>query len=291
MDDKPKKIIIKQVKKGHEGGHGGSWKVAYADFVTALMAFFLLMWLLNMTSQEKRAVLALYFKHFSLFTQGGKSFMMAGGPSPNMEQSGGSEMVDSGESAGGVTNEESLSRIIAGMGQQEKGNAEKDQILIGTSAEGIRIQIVDTVENPIFPPGSDRMTDGGKKIIKDIVNIIKFFPNEIIIEGHTDAAPVRNQQVSNWELSTARASSARREFETDGIDPNRIAMVAGFADKVPLFKDNPEDPRNRRISILFMKGKKPKPPDKFEWLLKKPEPLLPPQPQAQPQAQTQPQRR
>lgn len=270
MDDKPKKIIIKKVKKGHEGGHGGSWKVAYADFVTAMMAFFLLMWLLNMTSQEKRAVLALYFKHFSLFTQGGKSFMMTGGQTPNLQAAGGAEVVESGETVGGMTNEESVAKMISGLGEKSQG--EKEQLLVGISDDGIRIQIVDTAENPIFPPGSDRMTDGGKKIIKDIVSIIKHFPNEIVIEGHTDSAPIRNQQISNWELSTARASAARRELETDGIDPNRIAMVAGFADKAPLFKDNLEDPRNRRISILFLKAKKTRQSDRFDWLLKQPVP-------------------
>jgi chemotaxis protein MotB len=270
MDDKAKKIIIKRVKKGHEGGHGGSWKVAYADFVTAMMAFFLLMWLLNMTSQEKRAVLALYFKHFSLFSQGGQSFMMTGGETPNVQQAGGAELVESGDRQGGVTNEDSLAKMITGIGQQSQGG--KEQVMVGMSEDGIRIQIVDTAENPIFPPGSDRMTDAGKKIIKDITSIIKHFPNEIVIEGHTDSSPIRNQQISNWELSTARASAARREFETDGIDPNRIAMVAGFADKSPLYTDNVEDPRNRRISILFLKGKKLKPPDRFEWLLKQPAP-------------------
>lgn len=277
MEEKTKKIIVKRVKKGHEGSHGGSWKVAYADFVTAMMAFFLLMWLLNMTSQEKRAVLALYFKHFSLFTQSGSSFMYAGGQTPNLHEgtAGGTEVIETGEISGGsAPGEETDSKIISGIGQQVQ--TEGNQVMVGVSPEGIRIQIVDTAENPIFPPGGDQMTDGGKKILNAIVSIIKHFPNEISIEGHTDAAPTKNQELSNWELSTARATAARREIEADGIDPGRIAMVAGFADKSPLFKDNPEDPRNRRISILFLKGKKAKQPDRYQWLLKKPVPAVPP---------------
>src|SRR5512142_775512 len=101
MDDKQKKIIIKRVRRGHGEHHGGSWKVAYADFVTALMAFFLLMWLVNMTSQEKRAVLAMYFKHFSLFEKGGKSFLHQGGIRPAGQNFGGEEIVDAGDHSSG----------------------------------------------------------------------------------------------------------------------------------------------------------------------------------------------
>lgn len=269
MEEKRKLVIIKQVKKGHGGAHGGSWKVAYADFVTAMMAFFLLMWLLNMSSQEKRAVMALYFKNFSLFQQGGQSFMMAGGTNAAMQHAGGQEVVEAGEQGGGITSQESTAKIISGIG--EKTQSSKDQVIIGVTNDGIRIQIVDTPENPIFPPGSADMTEAGKKIIRSVVSIIKYFPNEIVIEGHTDSSPTKSEQVSNWELSTTRASAARREFEADGIEPARIAMVAGFADKAPLIKERPDDPRNRRISLLFLKGKSAKPPDRFEWL-KKPAP-------------------
>ncbi|MFP5214214.1 MAG: flagellar motor protein MotB [Acidobacteriota bacterium] len=271
MDDKPKKIIIKRVKKGHGGHHGGSWKVAYADFVTAMMAFFLLMWLLNMSSQEKRAVLALYFKNFSLFEHGGKSFMMQGGMSTSTQQSGGSEIIESQENSGGVTKEETVAKMLSGVEKDAK--SVKDQVIVGTSDEGIRIQIVDTPENPIFPAGSAQMTEAGKRIVRSVVGIIRNFPNEIVVEGHTDGSPIRNEQVSNWELSTARASAARRQLEVEGIDPNRIARVVGFADKSPLIKDRPEDPRNRRISLLFVKNASArKPTEQFNWMWKQPQP-------------------
>jgi chemotaxis protein MotB len=269
MEDKPKKIIIKRVKKGHEQHHGGSWKVAYADFVTALMAFFLMMWLLNMTSQEKRAVLAMYFKHFSLFEKGGKSFMHDGGQRPVGQDFGGEDVVDTGEHQTGITNDELATKLMTGVDQNVA--AGKEQFFIAVTEEGIRIQIVDSKQNPIFPTGSAQLTDAAKQIIRTVASILKNFPNEIAVEGHTDSSPTRSEQVSNWELSVARASSARRELELAGIEPSRICRVVGFADRVPLFSNSPDDARNRRISILFAKAKKLKPPDRFQWLMKAPE--------------------
>lgn len=270
MDEKqPKKIIIKNVKHVHAGHHGGSWKVAYADFVTALMAFFLLMWLLNMTSQEKRAVLAMYFKHFSLFDKTGQSFMENGGIRPTGQYHGGDEVVDSGEGSAGMTNDEMANRVLAGISQNVQTG--KDQVYIAVTAEGIRIQIVDSPENPIFAPGSAQPTETAKKLIRTVASILKNFPNDIAVEGHTDSSPVKSEQASNWELSVARASAARRELEIGGIDPSRIARVVGFADRVPFLPEYPSDSRNRRISILFMKGKKLQPPEKLDWLMKSPE--------------------
>jgi chemotaxis protein MotB len=130
---------------------------------------------------------------------------------------------------------------------------------------------VDSKENPIFPPGSAQLTDPAKQIIRTVASILKNFPNEIAVEGHSDSSPTRSEQVSNWELSVARASSARRELEQTGIEPTRIARVVGFADKVPLFTDSPDDPRNRRISILFAKTMRLKPPDRLQWLMKSPQ--------------------
>ncbi len=266
MEGSPKKIIVKRVKKVHAGQHGGSWKVAYADFVTALMAFFLLMWLLNMTSQEKRAVLAMYFKHFSLFEKGGKSFMHEGGMRPVGQSLGGEEIVDTGEHQSGITNDDLATKLMTGLDQNVQ--AGKDQVFIAVTEEGIRIQIVDSQQNPIFPAGSAELTDTAKQMVHTIAAVLKNFPNEIAVEGHTDSAPTRSEQVSNWELSVARASSARRELEDSGIEPSRICRVVGFADRVPLFTTSPDDPRNRRISILFAKNKKLKPPDRLQWLMK-----------------------
>jgi chemotaxis protein MotB len=268
-DEKPKKIIIKRIKKGHAEHHGGSWKVAYADFVTAMMAFFLLMWLLNMTSQEKRAVLAMYFKHFSLFEKSGKSFMSAVGARPAGQNLGGEEIVDSGEMQNGITNDELATKLMTGIDQNVQMG--KDQVYIAVTEEGIRIQIVDSQQNPIFPAGSAQFTDTGKQILRTITSVLKNYPNEIAVEGHTDSSPTRSEQVSNWELSVARASTARRELELSGVEPTRICRVVGFSDRIPLFTDNPSDPRNRRISILFCKNRKLSPPDRLKWLMKPPE--------------------
>jgi chemotaxis protein MotB len=269
MEDKPKKIIVKVVKKNHGQAHGGSWKVAYADFVTALMAFFLMMWLLNMTSQEKRAVLAMYFKHFSLFDKGGKSFMHEGGVRPAGQNYGGEDVIDTGEQQNGITNDELATKLMTGIDQNV--SIGKEQFFIAVTEEGIRIQIVDSKENPIFPTGSAELTDTAKQIVRTVASVIKNFPNEIAVEGHSDSSPTRNEQISNWELSVARASSARRELEQAGIEPTRICRVVGFADRVPLFTDSPDDPRNRRISILFAKNKRLTPPDRLRWLMKPPQ--------------------
>jgi chemotaxis protein MotB len=268
-EEKRKIIIVRRGRKGHGEHHGGSWKVAYADFVTAMMAFFLLMWLINMSSQEKRAVLAYYFKNFSLFEKGGKSFMMDGGMKPAGEYSGGPDVVETGEVSGGAPQEQEIVPKLMAWAQQ---NTEilNDQVFMGMTEDGIRIQIVDTVDNPVFTPGSVQLTDGAKKIIKSVSGVIKSFPNELAIEGHTDGSPTRNEQMSNWDLSVARAASARKELELDGIHPERVGRVAGYADKSPLFKENPADPRNRRISILFMKGKKLVAPERLDWLVKPP---------------------
>lgn len=269
VDDKQKKIIIKRVKKTHGGHHGGSWKVAYADFVTAMMAFFLMMWLLNMTSQEKRAVLAMYFKHFSLFEHGGKSFMHDGGLRPSGQNFGGEEIIETGEHSSGITNDELATKLMTAVDQNVQ--AGKEQFFIAITEEGVRIQIVDSLENPMFAPGSAQLTESAKKIVRTVASILKQFPNEIAVEGHTDSSPVRSEQSSNWELSIARASSARRELEGAGISPTRIARVVGFADKIPLFSTSLDDPRNRRISILFAKMKRLKPADRLNWLMKPPQ--------------------
>ncbi len=265
-EDKPKKVIIKRVKKVHGEGHSGTWKVAYADFVTAMMAFFLLMWLLNMTSEEKRAVLAMYFKHFSLFDRSGKSFMQEGGPRPVGRNIGGEDEVDTGENQTGVTNDEVATKLMTGIDQNV--GIGKEQFYIAITEEGIRIQIVDSNKNPIFAVGSAQLTEPARQMIHSVASVLKNFPNEIAVEGHSDSSPTRSEQISNWELSVARASSARRELEQAGIEPTRICRVVGFADRVPLFTDHPDDPRNRRISIVFLRKKKLQPPDRLQWLMK-----------------------
>jgi len=258
MAEKNKSIIIKRGKKGHAGHHGGSWKVAYADFVTAMMAFFLLLWLLTMSSSEKRAVLAQYFKHFSLFEKSGNSFMMDNQPSMvEMMGDAGFERRPSnleGTGSGKGMSAEELGKKLQ-KAVEEKLAALKNQVIVDIFEGGVRIQIVDTEGSSMFPLGSAEPNDKAKNILKLVAENIKNIPNRIVIEGHTDASPFKGGQITNWELSTSRASAARMELEANGIDSNRIARVVGYADKELLIKDNPKDHRNRRMSIILLDTK------------------------------------
>lgn len=269
MEERPNIIIVKRVKKGHGGGHGGGWKVAFADFMTAMMAFFLVMWLLSMVSPEKRAVMALYFKQFSLFEHGGQSFMQTGGMKP-MDTKGGEEYYEKGENPNsGFTEEELKGHLTAEL--QKGVGAMSNNILVDLSETGVRIQIVDTQNGVVFLPGSHQLTDLGKKALKVAAETMKGVPNKIVIEGHTDSSVIRNEQMSNWELSSLRACSVRRELELDGIGADRVERVVGLANKEPLFKDNLEDPRNRRVSIVFLYNKKKqKPVAPYDWVWKSP---------------------
>ncbi len=246
-----KNIIIKTVKKrSAEGSHGGSWKVAYADFVTALMAFFLLMWLLTMVAPEKRARLATYFKHFSIFEKSGTSFMEKNEAIVN--ESGGEVTIPKEyfKGPGNVMTPEQLHEKL--RRETEKKLAEvKDQVLVEVFEGGVRIQLVDKAGHPVFPLGGATPTPVGKRMLEVIAGSIKDIPNKIAIEGHTDALSYASGRYTNWELSTERASAARKELETFGLDPDRLAQVSGYAATLPLIRENPNDPRNRRISIII----------------------------------------
>ena len=246
-----KSVIIKHVKKRvEEGGHGGSWKVAYADFVTAMMAFFLLMWLITMVSPEKRISVATYFKHFTIFEKSGSSFMEKN--VAIVSETGGEISVPKEFVQGmkkEVTREELKEKLRS---ETEKQLADvKDQVIVEVFEGGVRIQLVDKDGRQIFPLGSAEPTPTARKIFNVIAGSIKDVPNKIAIEGHTDALTYSSSRYTNWELSTERASAARKELEAYGLDPDRLARVSGFAATEPLIKGNPNDPRNRRISIIL----------------------------------------
>jgi chemotaxis protein MotB len=253
MEERSKIIIKKVRKKSHAGHHGGSWKVAYADFVTAMMAFFLLLWLLAMISPERRIALSQYFSNFSLFKE--------------QSQQSGTSVLDKSTGIldmGRATKTESfrmnpaaktLPEVMAKkMREAIEANlqAAKNQIYVDTTHEGVRIQIVDNEGSEIFRTGSDEPTDKARRIISLVTANIIDKPNRIVIEGHTDSTPFKTTQKTNWELSTSRASAARRELENNGIDPGRIARVVGYADQDLFNKDDPKDLRNRRISIILI---------------------------------------
>ncbi|MBP9020022.1 MAG: OmpA family protein [Syntrophobacterales bacterium] len=258
MADEPKRIIIKKVKKRHQDAHGGSWKVAYADFVTALMALFLLLWLLAMISPEKRALLSQYFKHFSVFKESGQSVIQ--GHSSLLDRDGGVAAKKMLGSERADISPEMLQERIKGA-IAEKLSSLEDQVMVSIADDGVKIQIVDTEGSLMFKLGSAQPTEKARQLLKLLAENISDTANRIVIEGHTDSLPYRGAQITNWELSTARASAARRELENNGVEPSRIARVVGYADQELLIKDEPTNPRNRRISIILLKEKAAQPAD------------------------------
>jgi chemotaxis protein MotB len=241
-------IVIKKIKK-HEGHHGGQWKVAYADFITALMAFFLLLWLLAMVSPDKRIALSQYFKEFSVFKEQGEKVTKGG--IGILEFKGGGRAAGNASGKMEVLSPEKLkTKIKAAV--EAKLKSLKDQVLVDVHEGTVRIQIVDNEGSQMFLLGSAKPTDKALEVLSLVSETIKETPNKIVVEGHTDALPYRGGETTNWELSTARASAARRVLENGGITADRIAKVVGFADNDLLVKLYPNDPRNRRISIILL---------------------------------------
>ena len=255
MSDRPRPIIIKKGRKKHDAHHGGSWKVAYADFVTAMMAFFLLMWLLAMVSPDKRIALSEYFNHFSVWKGTGSSFQQGAGGSMV-----GKNPLYNREIKGKLSPTPMQLKNKLKSAVEEKMKALENQIIIDIVDGGVRIQIVDNEGSLMFPLGSAQPTDKAVQILQLVAENIKETPQKIVVEGHTDSLPFKGDQITNWELSTSRASAARRELEKNGIDPGRIARVVGYADQELYIKDNPGDARNRRISIIVLStGSKERP--------------------------------
>jgi chemotaxis protein MotB len=247
---KESKIIIKKIKgKGHGGRHhGGEWKVAYADFITAMMAFFLLMWLIAILAPEKKKTMAQYFKDVSIFDNTGaglfdKKVGIMGDAGTMKTNARRGDFIESGK-------DEFLDKLKKDI--ETKLTEVKDQVLLEVFEGGVRIQMIDKEGNPMFALGSPDLTDTAKKVLKVIASNIKTLGNDVAIEGHTDALSYASNRYTNWELSTERASAARKELESEGLNPNRLTRVAGYAARIPLIHSNPSDPRNRRISIVLM---------------------------------------
>ena len=258
MSDQKSKIIIKRVRKvADEGGHGGSWKVAYADFVTAMMAFFLLLWLITMVSPEKRAKVSTYFKHFSIFQQSGSSFMDK--ESQLFNEAGESSVKVPQELPGQVAMKPEQFKDTIKQAIENKLGDIKDQIIVDVFEGGVRIQLVDKAGKPMFDLGSAQPTPLAVRILQVIGDNIRALPNPVSVEGHTDSLAYRSSNYGNWELSTERALTAKKQLEAFGLNTSRLTRVAGYADTVPFIKEDTEDPRNRRISIilLFPEAKKP----------------------------------
>jgi chemotaxis protein MotB len=291
MSETQQPIIVKRIKKTAAGAHGGAWKIAYADFVTAMMAFFLMMWLLGSTSQGDLKGISDYFKNpLKMAMQGGQG----SGDSSSIIQGGGEDLSRKvGQVRHGDTS--SSKRLINtdAARQRQKGGGEagtdpealererlrehlrlidlkgkiealieantqlrmfKNQILIDIISEGLRIQIVDEQNRPMFDLSSDILHSYTVVLLRSIGQALNDVDNCISISGHTDSAQYAGGErgFSNWELSSNRANTARRELIAGGLSANKVVRVVGLSDTVHLDNDNPMNPINRRISIIVL---------------------------------------
>jgi chemotaxis protein MotB len=232
--DKARPIVIKK-KAGHGAHHGGAWKVAYADFVTAMMALFIVLWLLNSSKKIQEAVGG-YFRDPSGTSK------MAG---TDMRGSGNNFTVSKDNMAG---LKDELQKRIRKMNDFEKL---KNQIEITVTDEGLRIELLETEKGTFFDSGSPNPNDNGKELLSLLAQELGKLPNRLSIEGHTDSKPYSGKnEYGNWELSADRANAARRLMQREGVRPDQVSQVRGYADQLLRKKDNPEDPSNRRITVI-----------------------------------------
>jgi chemotaxis protein MotB len=269
-------IIVKRVKKGGHAAHGGAWKIAYADFVTAMMAFFLLMWLLGSTTEGDKKGIADYFASplkIALLSAGSGA-----GDSSHVIRGGGEDLSRSvGQvKRGDVEAEKSTINLQALKEQQTRaermrleelkakvesklaGNPKLDelrkQILLDMTADGLRIQIVDENGRPMFASGSAEVQSYMRELLRAVGEVLAEVPNRLTLEGHTDALPFPGgyRGFSNWELSADRANASRRELVAGGLPPEQVLRVQGLASSTPFDPADPTAPANRRISIIVM---------------------------------------
>ena len=283
MDDKNKKpIVVKRVKKVVGMPHGGAWKIAYADFVTAMMAFFLLMWLLGSTAKGDLEGIAEYFKRplavvlsggttagdtTSILKGGGKDLTRVQGQVKEADASIVKKMVSikaAQQELARIKREEELAKLKQLKASIEKAidsntrlQQFKSQILLDITSEGLRIQIVDEKNRPMFRIGSAQLEPYTKDILHEIGKMLNEVPNKVSISGHTDAALYSGgaKGYSNWELSADRANASRRELIAGGMAEEKIVRVVGLSSAVLFKKEEPLNPINRRISMIVMNKK------------------------------------
>lgn len=306
-EDKAKQpVIIKRIKKSAHATHGGAWKIAYADFVTAMMAFFLLLWLLNSVTQEQLEGISNYFSPVSVSRSTVGSGGVLGGSSATVEGSaksatakdsvtqdlpppkagsGGeqSSLTPDEETAAEVLRQkeeeqfkeakEQLENTIAGMPQMKQL---ADSLMIDNTPEGLRIQLIDKEGLPLFPSGSAEPYLHTKRMLELVSKVILSMPQQISVSGHTDAKKfVSDTGYSNWELSADRANAARRELTHFKVPYEKVSLVVGKAATEPLVPEDPQNARNRRLSIVLLRGtgdNNPANPKNLEKKEKKPQP-------------------
>ncbi|OPY68183.1 MAG: Motility protein B [Syntrophorhabdus sp. PtaU1.Bin002] len=251
MDDDsltPVRIVVKK-KRGHGGHHGGAWKVAYADFVTAMMALFIVLWIVGQSSAVKQAIAA-YFKDPGVFSQG----------------SGGSGILPDGASRQQPANGKAIAMEVERLKVEARKIEDaisgtpafskfKDKVQVTVTKEGLRIDLVENATGLFFDVGSTQVKAETIQLLSVIAEEIGQLPNKVIIEGYTDARPYSGTGYTNWELSTERANMARKILEEKGLVKDQILEVRGFADRNLKHPDKPMDSSNRRVSILVATSK------------------------------------
>ncbi|MEQ7919754.1 flagellar motor protein MotB [Xanthomonas sp. WHRI 1810A] len=267
-------IIIKRVKRYGGGHHGGAWKIAFADFATAMMAFFLVLWLMSSATPEQLLAIAGYFKDPVGFSESGSPYVIDLGGSPEMspDQTLNPEVQsvpapdrvpidsDTQDAAAEQVEQERLELLLQELQNKVNENPQlqkfKDQILFEITQDGLRIQIMDADNRPMFDIGSARLKPYFEDILLAMADTIKAVPNKISISGHTDATPyVGNNGFGNWELSSGRANAARRVLVAGSYPDAQVARVVGYASSALYDRDHPQNPINRRIDIVVMTKK------------------------------------
>ena len=269
-------IIVKRIKKGGHTAHGGAWKIAYADFVTAMMAFFLLMWLLGSTTEGDKKGIADYFNSplkVALLQSGsgaGDASHLVKGGGQDLSRSTGQVKRGDVEAPRSTVNLQALraEQMRAEVAKLEElkqkvedtliNNAKlagmSGQIKLDMTRDGLRIQIVDEQSRPMFASGSAAVQPYMRELLREIGSVLREVPNHLTIEGHTDTALFGggDRGYSNWELSADRANASRRELMAGGLPEDRTLRIQGLAASVPFDRQDPASPANRRISIIVM---------------------------------------
>ncbi len=265
-----KPIIIKRIKKGGHDFHGGSWKVAFADFATAMMAFFLLLWLMGNTSEEERAAISGYFNDpagvanksgatTEIVGEGGadKAVIQIEAPDVNLpdevelDQQQITDLAEQQELQQLEVLKLDLEELVA---TSDAFKDFKDQVFIDITPSGLRVQIVDKDKRPMFDSASAELKYYSKQILKGLATVLAQVPNKLSVTGHTDATPfTEREDYGNWELSADRANAARRVLNASGVSEKKIARVEGFSSSILFNKAQPYAPINRRIAIIVLK--------------------------------------
>tara|TARA_R110000787_G_C13408902_1_gene444017 strand:- start:935 stop:1987 length:1053 start_codon:yes stop_codon:yes gene_type:complete len=273
-EPEPRTIIVKKIiVQGHGGHHGGAWKVAYADFVTAMMAFFLLMWLLGATTEKQRKALADYFTPTLVELKMGSAGAtgMMGGDSitgkENYPTTGGqgnlsitiprdaSGTKDQGSKAMRAADRQKFESIKKDLEARmsRRGMAKlRKNVRFTEIREGLRIDLIDEADFAMFAMGTDRLVPQARALVAEVASVLQTMPNPLIVRGHTDGLPYASgRTMNNWLLSSTRAESTRKALADSGIGNARFARIEGVADREPFIKGDSYDPRNRRMSIIL----------------------------------------